>query len=49
MFTKEKLEKWIGLLENILGFDFAEETYEDLTDLKHTLESMLATIDNEEI
>ena len=44
MFTKDKLEKQIETIEYVLCLDIDEQAYEDLTDLKNTLEQIYTSM-----
>lgn len=47
MFTIEKLKKWIEDLNYVLDIDFDEETFEEIEDLRNTLEKLYASMTNE--
>lgn len=47
MFTIEKLKKWIEDLNYVLDIDFDEETFEEIEDLRNTLEKLYASMTSE--
>ena len=53
MFTKEKLERWIDLLESVIKcikmyMNYKIDDMEDLENLKHTLEKLYTTMTKED-